>query len=156
MTGKEAGSKNWIRIRDAKPGDVDALYNLDVRSFSLPWTRDDFEHDLTDNILSIYLLAETCDAIIAYAGVWVVIDECHIMTFAVDPGWRRQGVATMIMLQLLARARLAGAKQFTLEVRKSNEAAIGLYEKFGFETIGVRPEYYEDNKEDASIMWKYD
>jgi ribosomal-protein-alanine N-acetyltransferase len=148
--------KNWIRIRRGTADDVDALWELDKASFSLPWARADFEQDLTENVLSTYLIAESSGAVIGYAGIWVVQDECHIMTFAVADAWRKQGIASMIMNEMLAAARFAGATCYTLEVRASNVAAIALYEKFGFRSVAVRKAYYEDNKEDAVIMWKYD
>jgi ribosomal-protein-alanine N-acetyltransferase len=150
------GIKNWIRIRRGTADDIDALWVLDQASFSLPWARADFERDLTDNILATYLIAETRGEIIGNAGIWVVQNECHIMTFAVAPEWRRQGIASMLMLEMLKAARLAGATCYTLEVRRSNAAALALYEKFGFESVAIRKAYYEDNKEDAIIMWKYD
>jgi ribosomal-protein-alanine N-acetyltransferase len=148
--------RNWIRIRRGGGADVDALWLLDQDCFSLPWPRSDFERDLTENILATYLIAETGGEVIGYVGIWVVQDECHIMTFAVAEGWRGQGIASMLMLEMLKTARGAGATCYTLEVRASNAAALALYEKFGFESVAVRKAYYEDNKEDAVIMWKYD
>jgi ribosomal-protein-alanine N-acetyltransferase len=147
--------KNWIRIRRGTADDAGALWELDKSSFSQPWARSDFERDLSCNILSTYLIAETRGEIIGYVGIWIVQDECHIMTFAVAPEWRRQGIAAMLMLEMLKAARFAGATCYTLEVRASNAAALALYEKFGFESVAVRKAYYDD-KEDAIIMWKYD
>ena len=148
--------KNWIKIRRAKAEDTETLWELDKRCFSLPWSREDFARDLNDNILSTYLVAEADSMIIADVGIWVVLDECHIMTIAVEPDWQKQGIGTMLMLEILRYAREAGATSYTLEVRRSNKAAIALYEKFGFTISGYRRSYYEDNKEDAAIMWKYD
>jgi ribosomal-protein-alanine N-acetyltransferase len=148
-------AKNWIKIRRARPEDVDAVTAVEQLSFAKPWTREDFERDIGGNILATYMLAETNRQVIAYAGIWVVIDEGHITNVAVHPDWRDQGVATMVVLSLLDAARDKGATRFTLEVRTSNAPAIKLYEKFGFRTVGYRKHYYE-NGEDAAIMWKYD
>jgi len=148
--------KNWIRIRRSVPDDADTLWEIDKRNFSLPWSRDDFVRDLGENILATYLIAEIKDKIVGYIGVWVVVNECHIMTIATEHKWRRQGIGTMLLHEVMNQSRTAGADRFTLEVRRSNDAAIALYEKFGFKIVGYRRDYYEDNKEDAAIMWMID
>ncbi|MDR2610639.1 MAG: ribosomal protein S18-alanine N-acetyltransferase [Clostridiales Family XIII bacterium] len=91
--------------------------------------------------------------LVGYAGLWVVLDEGHITNVAVDPDYRRQGIAAMLLLKLLEAAREKGAKRFTLEVKRSNAAAIALYERFGFRAAGSRKGYYEEDGEDAVIMW---
>ncbi|MDR2487620.1 MAG: ribosomal protein S18-alanine N-acetyltransferase [Clostridiales Family XIII bacterium] len=154
--GSQNAIRNWIRIRRGRVEDVDTLWALDQQCFSQPWPRSAFQNDLGGNALSTWLIAETKGTVIGYIGYLVVLDECHIMTFAVDAGWRRQGIATMLMLEGLNQARMAGANRFTLEVRRSNAAALALYEKFGFRVAGYRLNYYEDNNEDAAVMWKYD
>src|SRR5204863_3196741 len=92
------------------------------------------------------------DVIVAYAGMWLMVDEAHIITFAVDPAWRRQRIGERLLLALVDLARDAGAHEATLEVRLSNLPARRLYEKFGFRPVGLRPHYYSDNGEDALIM----
>jgi ribosomal-protein-alanine N-acetyltransferase len=96
--------------------------------------------------------AEGFDGIIAYGGIWLMVDEAHITTFAVDPGWRRQGVGEALLLALLDLAQARHAREATLEVRLSNLPARRLYEKYGFRPVGLRPHYYSDNGEDALIM----
>ncbi|MDR2157141.1 MAG: ribosomal protein S18-alanine N-acetyltransferase [Clostridiales Family XIII bacterium] len=144
---------NWIRIRRARPEDVDDVTALERICFATPWARSDLEKDIGENILASYMIAESADRLIGYAGIWVVIDEGHITNVAVHPDWRGQGVATMLLSELLETARRKGAKNFTLEARASNATAIALYEKFGFRTVGYRRQYYADNGEDAAIMW---
>ena len=85
-------------------------------------------------------------------GMWLMVDEAHIITFAVHPIWRRQRIGERLLLALLDLAEDAGANEATLEVRLSNLAARRLYEKFGFRPVGLRPRYYSDNGEDALIM----
>jgi ribosomal-protein-alanine N-acetyltransferase len=158
---------NWFKIRRAEKKDIDGLNRVEQRCFTLPWSREDLANDATENILAVYYVAEAFGResdpatkrepqIVGYAGLWVVLDEGHITNVAVDPDYRRQGVAAMLLLQLLEAARKKGAKRFTLEARHSNKAAIALYERFGFRIVGYRPGYYADNHEDAVIMWTED
>jgi ribosomal-protein-alanine N-acetyltransferase len=146
----------WVRIRAASRDDMDAVMKIEETCFALPWARDDVERDITDNILSAYFVAETSGSVCGCAGMWVVSDECHIMTIAVTPEHRRSGIGAMLLMKLMDEARLRGASRYFLEVRASNTPAIGMYEKFGFKTIDVRRAYYENNKEDAVIMMKED
>ena len=89
---------------------------------------------------------------IAYGGVWLMVDEAHITTFAVDPPMRRRRIGERLLLALLDVAVGRGANEATLEVRLSNLAARRLYEKYGFRPVGLRPRYYTDDNEDALIM----
>jgi len=91
--------------------------------------------------------------LIGYAGLWAIEDEGHITNVAVHPDYRRMHLGSILVDMLIAQTRLEGLKRFTLEVRVSNQAAIALYEKFGFVSAGIRKGYYEDNNEDAMIMW---
>jgi ribosomal-protein-alanine N-acetyltransferase len=158
---------NWFKIRRTEKKDIDGLHRVEQRCFTLPWSRENLAKDATENILAVYYVAEAFGRasdsaekrepqIVGYAGLWVVAGEGHITNVAVDPDFRRQGVAIMLLLKLLETAREKGAKRFTLEVRRSNEAAITLYERFGFRVVGYRPGYYADNNEDAAIMWTED
>jgi ribosomal-protein-alanine N-acetyltransferase len=92
------------------------------------------------------------DEVAAYGGMWLMVDEAHVITFAVHPAWRRQHVGERLLLAMLDIAVDAGAHEATLEVRLSNLPARRLYEKFGFRPVGLRPRYYSDNGEDALIM----
>jgi ribosomal-protein-alanine N-acetyltransferase len=150
----------WVRIRRAMPDDIDAIMTLEEASFTSAWSRADFERDIGGNILAAYFVAETraggAIAVVGYAGMWVVEEECHIMTIAVAPGHRQAGIGAMLLMKLLDAARLRGARRFFLEVRVSNAAAIALYEKFGFARIDVRKGYYENDREDAAILYRED
>ncbi|MDR1068697.1 MAG: ribosomal protein S18-alanine N-acetyltransferase [Clostridiales Family XIII bacterium] len=153
---------NWFKIRRARPEDIDGMYRVERACFPLPWSRDDLKKDATENILAVYLVAEAASGsagnggneIAGYAGVWVVLDEGHITNVAVHPDRRRQGVAAMLLLQLLEAAREKGAERFTLEVKRTNEAAISLYERYGFRITDYRKGYYREDGEDAAIMWR--
>ena len=91
---------------------------------------------------------------VGYIGVWKIVDEGHITNVAVSPDYRRMQIGSALLKNMLEITAEEGIVRHTLEVRTGNEAAIGLYEKFGFETAGVRKGYYEDNGEDALIMWR--
>ena len=91
-------------------------------------------------------------AIVAYGGIWLMVDEAHVTTFAVHPRYRRRRIGEQLILALLDLARERHAREATLEVRLSNLPARRLYEKYGFRPVGIRPRYYSDNNEDALIM----
>ena len=94
--------------------------------------------------------------VVAYGGIWLVIDEAHVTTIAVAAPHRRQGIGEKLMVELLERGRTAGMVCSTLEVRAGNQPAITLYEKLGYHVAATRKGYYPDNKEDAVVMWLYD
>src|SRR5204863_1248332 len=98
------------------------------------------------------LVVRVDDEVIAYGGLWLMVDEAHVTTFAVHPSWRRRRIGERLLLALLDLAVERGAREATLEVRLSNLPARRLYEKYGFRPVGVRPSYYSDNGEDALIM----
>jgi ribosomal-protein-alanine N-acetyltransferase len=99
-----------------------------------------------------YLVVRAGERVVAYAGLWLMVDEAHVTTFAVLPAYRRRGIAGQLLSHLIELAADLGATVVTLEVRISNLAARQLYERFGFRPVGVRPRYYTDNGEDALIM----
>jgi ribosomal-protein-alanine N-acetyltransferase len=92
-------------------------------------------------------------SIIGYAGLWLMTDEAHITTIAVDPDFQGNGIGELLLVGLIDRARQIGARWLTLEVRVSNEVAQRLYEKYTFKEMGLRRRYYSDNGEDALVMW---
>jgi ribosomal-protein-alanine N-acetyltransferase len=92
-------------------------------------------------------------SIIGYAGLWLMTDEAHITTIAVDPDFQGNGIGELLVVALIDRARQIGARWLTLEVRVSNDVAQKLYEKYTFKEMGIRRRYYSDNGEDALVMW---
>lgn len=117
------------------------------------WSRDSFVAEI-DNKISTYNCAMTQDGHCAgYTGLWKIIDEAHITNLAVHPDYRRKGVAKALLLCGLEECYREKIKYLTLEVRVSNTGAIKLYESFGFKSLGVRKKYYQNNNEDALIMW---
>jgi ribosomal-protein-alanine N-acetyltransferase len=132
--------------------DVAAVHRIERASFPVPWPDYAFRQEIESNRLAHYLVVRAGREIVAYGGMWLMVDEAHITTFAVLPEWRRRGVGGRLMLDLMSVARQLGARVMTLEVRLSNKPARELYHRFGFKPVGVRPRYYSDNGEDALIM----
>lgn len=141
-------------IRQAEEKDIKPIAEIDKISFSVPWSEKSFEQEIMNNRLAFYIVAEVGDKIVGYAGLWLVDTEGHITNVAVHPEFRRKRIAEALISVLISNTIKNGAVSHTLEVRASNEAAISLYSKFGFKPAGIRRSYYEDNGEDAIIMWR--
>jgi len=141
-------------IRKGTGEDLDAIVALERQCFLTPWSRESLLYDLTENPLAVYFVAETEGRVAGYAGVWIIVDEGHITNVAVSPEYRRLQIGSALIKTLLQVTGEAGVLAHTLEVRAGNAPAIGLYKKFGFEEAGVRKGYYEDDGEDALIMWR--
>lgn len=134
--------------------DLDGILALDDVCFHRPWTRADYERELADPARCHIHVARTEGRLIAYCSFWRIFDEAHINNFAVHPDWRRRGIGRALLDHSLAAAAAAGAPKATLEVRRSNDAAIALYEHGGFVRAGQRRAYYTHPVEDAIILWR--
>ena len=132
--------------------DLATVQAIEQASFTTPWPSHAYRSEIETNRLATYLVARIDDQVVAYAGMWLMVDEAHITTFAVDPRWRRQRIGERLLLALFDIALARRAREATLEVRLSNLAARRLYEKYGFRPVGLRPRYYSDDNEDALIM----
>jgi ribosomal-protein-alanine N-acetyltransferase len=140
------------RVRPMTLADVGVVQRIEQDSVRSPLPADAFRQELTTNRLARYLLVEDGGQVVGYAGLWLMVDEAHVTTFAVDPAMRRRGIGEVLLAELMALARRIGASIVTLEVRVSNMPARRLYEKYGFMPVGVRRNYYSDDREDALIM----
>lgn len=143
-----------IEIRAMDLLDLDQVMAIEEASFSHPWSRFSFVMELTENERARYLVGVAGTEVVGYVGLWLVLDEAHVTTLAVHPGWRGQGIGRQLMEAAITLARVAGCRRMTLEVRLSNVVAQHLYASLGFQAVGIRPGYYQDNDEDAVIMWK--
>lgn len=132
---------------------VDGVFEVEKLAFSTPWSKEAFLQEVTENPRAFYLVVLDGDRVIAYAGSWIILDECHITNVAVHPEFRRQKIAIRLMEILREAVKLRGVLGITLEVRVSNLSAQNLYKQLGFVEQGVRKGYYTDNNEDALIMW---
>lgn len=134
---------------------IDGVLAVEEATFSIPWTRKDFEREMTENNLAIYYVAVADGKIVGYAGMWHVITEGHITNVAVLEDYRKQGIGDALMAQLEQVAMEKEMIGITLEVRINNTPAQRLYHKHGYRAEGLRKNYYPDTHEDAVIMWKY-
>jgi ribosomal-protein-alanine N-acetyltransferase len=132
--------------------DVAAVLEIERLSFSAPWPAFAFEQELTANRLAHYRVARLGDRVVAFGGIWLMVDDAHITTFGVHPEHRRRGIGRRLLLELADVALELGSARLTLEVRVSNEAAQALYQSFGFVEAGRRVAYYSDDGEDALVM----
>lgn len=142
-----------VRLADEK--DVERIAEMEQVCFpEEPWSLAAVWEDVMQNQRSFYLVGEIEGRIIGYAGVWKILEEGHITNVAVDPEYRRRHIGETLMKVLIRETEKLGVEKWTLEVRRSNSGAISMYENLGFKVEGIRPEYYENNGEDALIMWR--
>jgi len=145
-------------FEDMKEEYLDEVIKIEEISYGEHhWSKDSFRTEIK-NTVSRYVCAfledETGKRVLAgYCGIWRIFEEAHITTLAVDPKYRGKKIAQALLVYMFERLYNEKIKFITLEVRTSNIAAIKLYEKFGFKSLGVRKKYYQNNNEDALIMW---
>ncbi len=140
--------------------DLDEVMKIEEDAFSSPWSRGMFLSELKDNPFANLLTARliqpggssTQKSLLGYCCFWIVFGEVHIMNLAVHPDWRMKGIATRLVEETISISRQHAVKKLHLEVRRSNDPARRLYEKFGFKVITVRPNYYSQPREDALLM----
>jgi ribosomal-protein-alanine N-acetyltransferase len=142
-----------IEIRVLDLSDLDAIEEIEQQAYPTPWSRSMFASELAKPT-SICLGAFEGSDLVGYIINSRYVDAWHVMNVAAHPEHQRRGVATALLEKLFERTRGDERRGYTLEVRVSNEAAIRLYEKLGFESRGIRRGYYTDNREDALIMWR--
>jgi ribosomal-protein-alanine N-acetyltransferase len=141
-----------LRIEAMRLDDIAEVQAIERASFTTPWPPQAYRAELETNRLATYLVARFDGRVVGFGGVWLMVDEAHITTFAVHPAWRRRRIGERLLVALLDIASARGAREATLEVRLSNLPARRLYEKYGFRPVGLRPRYYSDDNEDALIM----
>jgi ribosomal-protein-alanine N-acetyltransferase len=154
MTG--LGGNDFVVV-PMEERDIPQVAAIDKLSFANPWSAGSYRYELVTNRASHFwvLLApapETERQVVGYAGFWLIVDEAHIGTLAVQPLWRRRGLGEKLLATLLCQARDLGAVMATLEVRAGNLAAQHLYQRHGFAEVGRRKKYYQDNGEDALLL----
>jgi len=153
MRSENRESRRRLEIAALQFADLDRVEAIEKECYTLPWSRAMFAGELIKSS-SVCLGAFRLERVIGYLIVSLYVDDWHIMNLAVDPAWRRRGVAGLLLEDFLSRSAGGRERGYTLEVRTSNEAAIRLYEKFGFVGRGIRRGYYVDDREDALIMWR--
>jgi ribosomal-protein-alanine N-acetyltransferase len=139
----------------ASPHQIDEVLSIEEASFTNPWTREMYLADLDNRGVSYCFLAQDEGGhVVGFCSVWRVADEIHVNNLAVKPEFRRMGVATALLTHALGEGVRLGARRATLEVRRSNDAARLLYERFGFVVAGIRRGYYTKPIEDALVLWR--
>jgi [ribosomal protein S18]-alanine N-acetyltransferase len=148
-----APHSDMVIERVTGPADLDEVAALEAATFTNPWTRDMLDRELKQSdVARVYVVRLPGYRVAAFCACWLVQDELHINTIAVDGRLRRQGLATALMRYLIAEARGQGAARTFLEVRRSNVAAQQLYERLGFTVAAVRRNYYTQPEEDALVL----
>jgi ribosomal-protein-alanine N-acetyltransferase len=140
-------------IQPMTTADIAAVTRIERASFTTIWPSDAFYNELSTNKLAHYYVGRYDDRVVAYGGVWVILEDSHITTLAVDPEYRGRRFGEVLLLRLIDEAVERGAAWITLEVRESNVVAQRLYRKYGFTTVTMRSGYYSDDNESALIMW---
>lgn len=140
-------------IRKMLVTDIDAVIKVEKASFTTPWPKDVFFQEITYNEYAHYFVVELDKEVIGYAGLWLVIDDTQITNIAIIPNYRGYKFGEKLFQYAFQYAVQMGTKRLSLEVRASNIPAQRMYRKFGLVPGGIRKKYYEDNQEDAIVMW---
>ncbi len=151
-----------LEIRRMTAADLEEVMVIERAAFLHPWSpelfRRELEHDWSTILVAIEPLTSASgkgsERIVGFLIYWLVHDEVHILNVAVAPEHRRKGIARTLMAETERRAQVANASLLTLEVRRSNQGALDLYREFDYRAVGVRPNYYVDEGEDAIVMVK--
>lgn len=145
-----------LEISKLTHDDLEGIYEVEKDSFPIPWPISSFEEELK-NILATYLVAKINNKVIGYIGMWFVMDECHITNIAVLGEYRKQGIASKLINEMLKLCKEHQTTYIMLEVRATNTPAQKLYSKFGFTEEVIRKGYYknpDNTREDAIVMSK--
>ncbi len=140
-----------IIIKEMTPELIEDVSDIETNSFSHPWSRKSFEDEL-NNDNAVYFVATESNRGVGYVGGWIIADQYDVNNIAVLPQYRRCGIASKLLDNLIGYCRKKELTAITLEVREHNNTAKALYNSFGFKPIGFRKKYYSDTGEDAIIM----
>lgn len=145
-------------IRPMREKDIPDVMKIEEVSFgSHHWTKESFRAELNNTTGNYFVICDQHNKkLIGYCGFWLIMDETHVTTIAVHPDYRRKKLGEVLLQCIVQKSVEKKAKWITLEVRISNVAAQNLYYKYNFSSLGVRKKYYQDNDEDALIMWTED
>jgi ribosomal-protein-alanine N-acetyltransferase len=147
----------YSMARLAHDDDLDQVVALETASFSRPWTREALVRELQPGeVTRVYVARSEDPRVVAFCACWFIVDELHITTLAVDPAHRRRGLATSLLRFVFQEAHANGVRRATLDVRRSNVAALRLYGRLGFQVSAVRPNYYTHPEEDGLVLWQED
>lgn len=147
--------KLQVKIRPMQRSDVDSIIEIESSVYGEHhWSREGFEAEIVTDVGNYFSLFDAkTEKLIGYGGFWNILDEGHITTVAISKEYQGKGLSELLIQKFIEVGYEKSLKWFTLEVRVSNIAAFKLYKKYLFESCGVRPQYYQDTREDALIMW---
>ncbi len=150
---KPSAMKPWVIELLSSPEELNAVLAVEEASFSNPWSREMYLAELENKGISFCFVAKDENGrVTGFCSFWLVLDELHINNLAVLPEFRRAGIAASLLGRVIKEGAALGAQRATLEVRRSNDPARLLYERFGFSIAGVRRAYYTKPVEDALIL----
>jgi len=143
-----------IKIQPMQKSEVDDVLKIEEQAYGdHHWSKDSFYGELLNDLAYYYSAFDKNGDLVGYAGSWQILDEAHITTIAVKPEFKRKKIGEALLDRIIQECYKNEIKYVTLEVRVSNIAAISLYEKYSFKSLGTRKGYYQNNNEDALIMW---
>lgn len=146
--------KSTIKIDEMTVEDVNEVCEIEKASYGEHhWSKDSFYSEVSNNIARYYVAKDEDNNVLGYIGSWFIIEEAHITNVSVSPEHRKKSIGEALLAHVIQQCYKEKIKYITLEVRVSNEPAIKLYEKYQFKSLGTRKHYYQDNNEDALIMW---
>ncbi len=143
-----------VKISPMQKEDIDGIIEIEEASYGEHhWSKDSFYSELSNNLARYFCAFNEENKLVGYAGSWLVLDEAHITNIAVAPEHRGKKIGEALLKAVFDECYKNMVKYLTLEVRVSNIPAISLYEKYSFKSLGTRKGYYQNNNEDALIMW---
>ncbi|MBV8364192.1 MAG: ribosomal protein S18-alanine N-acetyltransferase [Candidatus Eremiobacteraeota bacterium] len=142
-----------LEISEMVLEDIPDVMRIETLCFPTTWPQNAFYNEVEENKLAHYFVGRLGNRIVAYGGIWVILEDSHVTTIAVHPEFRSRKYGEQLFLRLLDEAIERGASWITLEVRESNAVAQNLYRKYGFTVVSSRHAYYSDNRENALVMW---
>ena len=145
--------KNQYIIQKMTSRHISRVLEIERESYHTPWSETAFKNQIMSNY-SLAIVAMSKGTVVGYLVAWIVVDQVHIANIAVDLGYRRCGIGTQLMKWLISEAIQENCISSTLEVRKSNQAALIMYKQLGYRSIATRKLFYSNPEEDALVMIK--
>ena len=143
-----------LKILPMQKDDLDAVLRLEENAYGdHHWSKESFFNELNNELAKYFCAFDAAGELVGYCGIWEILEEAHITNIAVSPEHRLKHIGEALLKKIIDTCYKDFVKYITLEVRVSNKAAIGLYEKYSFKSLGIRKGYYQNNNEDALIMW---
>ncbi len=143
-----------VKIKPMTIDDIDDVIAVETKAYGEHhWSKESFYNELSNELASYFAAFDDNNNLVGYAGSWQILEEAHITNIAVDVDFRKRHIGEALLKTIIQNCYSEKVKYITLEVRVSNTPAIKLYEKYGFKSLGIRKGYYQNNNEDALIMW---